>query len=272
MKLHRFGWTKLLAFAFVWLLPPASAALAQLGPCATPTGPDLPDLIVDQGLLKAQLYLTEETFGPSSCTVGEGCVTSPGTHLLLRFMSSTPNIGKADLFIGDPAQCPGLFQFSQCHQHLHFREYSDYRLWTAEGYENWVANRDLSQPTNSGGNAAILASATAAGELVVGRKQGFCVIDVAPYRFSDIEPGPPLYRSCLRNQGIKVGWADQYRPQLACQFVQMTNVSEGTYVLEVQVDPEQLFPESDYTNNAAAAKFYFKPKQGRFGPAITILN
>lgn len=252
---------------------PATPAFAQLGPCAVPIGPDLPDLIVDGHLLKAQMYLTEETFGPNSCTVREGCVSAPGTHLLLRFMSSTPNVGKADLFVGDPRDClEDLFRFSECHQHLHFQEYADYRLWTLQGWENWLARRDLTKPTNSGHNARLLDAARKSGDLVFGRKQGFCVIDVAPYQFDGQEPGPPKYQSCSSNQGISVGWADQYVPLLACQFIQMTDVKEGIYVLEDQVNPEQLFPESDYRNNSSAVRFYFKPKQGRFGPTIQILD
>lgn len=250
-----------------------SEAVAQLGPCAVPIGPLRPDLIVDRQLLRAQMHVTEETFSPTSCTVVEGCVTSPGTHLLLRFMSSTPNIGQTDLVIGDPSKClGGLFHFSECHQHLHFQEYADYRLWTLAGYEKWVAQRDLTKPTNSGRNAQLLEQARRDGELMVARKQGFCVIDVAPFQFGNVEPGPPVYRSCTQNQGLKVGYADQYGPQLACQFIQMTGVLEGDFVLEDHVNPEQLFPESDYTNNASAVKFHFKPKQGRFGPVIEIID
>jgi hypothetical protein len=250
-----------------------AAVKAQLGPCAVPTGPLRPDLIVDGDLLKAQMVLTEETFGPSSCTVAEGCVDAPGTHLLLRFTSSTPNIGQTDLVVGNPSEClGGLFRFSECHQHLHFQEYADYRLWTLAGYEKWVANRNLSQPTSSGKNGSLLENARKRAELVVGRKQGFCVIDVAPFKFGDVEPGPPRYQSCASNQGIKVGWADQYVFLLACQFIQMDGISEGDYVLEDHVNPEQLFPESDYTNNSSAVKFHFKPKQGRSDPSVEIIN
>ena len=275
MKVHNLGWLKPLAVglavAIVPCLMPANSVVAQLGPCATPTGPLRPDLIVDESLMKAQMVLTEETFGTDSCTVREGCVTAPGTHLLLRFTSSTPNIGQADLVVGNPSNCLGdLFQFSECHQHLHFKEYADYRLWTLAGYDNWVANRDLTQPTNTAINATLLAAARANGQLVVGRKQGFCVIDVAPFKFGDTQPGPPRYQSCTTNQGIKVGWADQYVFLLACQFIQMTDVAEGDYVLEDHVNAEQLFPESNYVNNTAAVRFHFKPKQGRFEPSIVI--
>lgn len=257
----------------VFILLSAGTAMAQLGPCAVPIGPLRPDLIVDGHLLRAMMFVSEETFGPTSCTVAEGCVTAPGTHLVLRFMSSTPNIGQADLFIGDPTQCIGsLFRFSECHQHLHFQEYADYRLWTIAGYQKWVAGRDLTKPSNSGKNAKLLEDAKANGELIVGRKQGFCIIDVQPFQFGNVEPGPPRYQSCGGNQGLKVGWADQYHPLLGCQFIQMTGVAEGDYVLEDHVNPEQLFPESSYTNNASAVKFHFKPKQGRSGPTIEVLD
>ncbi|MFY9572539.1 MAG: lysyl oxidase family protein, partial [Blastocatellia bacterium] len=271
MRIKFFTWVKPLTLvAALCVLTPPPPVVAQLGPCAIPTGPLRPDLIVDGALMKAQMIVTEETFGPDSCTVIEGCVDAPGTHLVLRFTSSTPNIGQADLVIGNPSNCGNLFRFSECHQHLHFQEYADYRLWTLAGYENWVANRNLAQPTSTGINASLLAAARASGELIVGRKQGFCVIDVAPYKFGDVQPGPPKYRSCSQNQGLKVGWADQYVFLLGCQFVQMTAVAEGDYVLEDQVNPEQLFPESDYTNNSAAVRFHFKPKQGRFGPSMLI--
>ena len=252
-----------------FLIAAALPAGAQIGPCAVQIGPLLPDLIVDRDLLRAQVYVTEETFAATGCTVKEGCVDSPGTHLVLRFMSSTPNIGKADLVIGDPRLClESLFRFSECHQHLHFEEYADYRLWTVAGYERWAAERDLSQPSSSRRNASLLNQAIKRGELVTGRKQGFCVIDIAPYLPAS---GPAQFRSCL-DQGLTVGWADQYVPQLACQFIQVTNVPEGDYVLEDHVNAEHLFPESDYTNNSSAVKFHFKPKQGRSGPVVEVID
>ncbi len=263
--------SRLALISFVVLCFIASGLQAQLGPCAVPIGPDLPDLIVDAHFLKTQMYVTEETFSAAGCTVREGCVTEPGTHLLLRFNSTTPNIGKADLFIGDPHACIGdLFRFSECHQHLHFQEYSDYRLWTLAGYERWVARRDLSSPTNSGRNAQLLEQARERGDLLVGRKQGFCIIDILPFQFGDIIPAPPKYQSCGSFQGLQVGWADQYVPLLSCQFVQVTDLKEGDYVLEDHVNPEQLLPESDYTNNSSAVRFHFVPKQGRSGPSVIV--
>ncbi len=255
--------------AFCLLLP--SLGYGQLAECAVQVGPLLPDLIVSADKMKAQMIGTEETFSATGCTVREGCVDSPGTHLLLRFTSTTPNVGQTDLVVGDPHNCfANLFQFSECHQHLHFQEYADYRLWTVAGYQNWVARRDLRQPTGSGKNAKLLENARRNGELIVGRKQGFCVIDIVPFKFDGVTPPPPKFVSCGSNQGISVGYADEYIFQLACQFIQMTGVAEGDYILEDQVNPEQLFPESDYTNNSAAVKFHWVPKQGRSGPSVIV--
>lgn len=248
-------------------------AEAQLGPCATQIGPLLPDIIVDAQKLKNQLIGSEETFSATSCTVAEGCVDSSGTHLLLRFTSNTPNIGQTDLFIGDPSNClETMFEFAECHQHLHFKEYADYRLWTVAGFQRWVAERDLTQPTDEGKNARLLAQAARKGELLVGRKQGFCVIDITPYPFDGVQPGPPNYLSCGSNQGITVAWADEYHFQLACQFIQMDRIPEGDYVLEDHVNAEQLFPESDYTNNSSSVKFHWVPRQGKDGPAVIVLD
>lgn len=248
----------------------AGAGRAQLGPCATPVGPLLPDLIVDRDLLAAQIFASEESFGPNSCTVKEGCVSSAGKHLLLRFMFSTPNVGQADLNIGDPDQCLGaLFQFSECHQHYHFTQYADYRLWTEQGYADWLQARDLNSPTNTGANAVFLQTAEADGRLRVSRKQGFCVIDIARYWAT---AGPAEYQSCSNNQGLTIGWADQYGPQLACQFLQITDFRDGVYVLEEHVNAEHLFPESNYANNTAAVRISFSRGKGRRKSTVQVLQ
>jgi hypothetical protein len=257
-----------LAIAVVLFRP--SPAAAQLGPCAAPTGPKLPDLISDGQLLATQMYVSVEQFNNNSCAVVEGVVSKPGNQTLLRFNSSTPNIGKTDMFIGDPTQCPALFEFSPCHQHWHFKDYAAYRLWTAAGYANWVATRDLTAPADTGTNAQILAAAVASGDLVTGHKQGFCMMDSAAYVQNP--PGPAKYLDCNANQGISVGWEDIYPPQLPDQFIQITGLNEGTYVLENQVNPGQRLPESDYTNNSAAVTLYYTPKHGNTPASVQIIQ
>jgi hypothetical protein len=235
----------------------AGVAAAQMGPCAVQTGSLLPDLIVDAEKLKTW-RVAEERISASSCALIEGCLTTAGKRKLLRFTSSTPNIGEADLIIGDPFKCIGtLFQYSPCHGHLHLNEYADYRLWTPAGYAAWSASRDWSKPTSVEPNRTLLANAQASGALVVGRKQGFCLIDLT--RYWPTAPGP-TYTSCASNQGISVGWADEYYYRLDCQFIDVTGVAPGTYVLEDEVNPERLFKESNYRNNAASIQLEIKGK------------
>src|SRR5260370_4227332 len=155
--------------------PLGSPVRAQQGTCATQIGPKMPDLIVDQAVLASQMFVTEETFGGSTCTVKEGCVTSPGKHLLLRFNGSTANVGKADLVIGNPGSCGSLFIFDDCHQHYHFQQFADYRVWSLDGYNTWVANRDLTTPSDTGINAQLLSLAVSLGQLKTTRNQGFCI-------------------------------------------------------------------------------------------------
>lgn len=247
----------------------ASIATGDTGPCAVDQGGPLPDLIVDGTRLAQTLNVSEEKFSSKSCSVIEGCVSTPGPHTVLRFTTSTPNIGPGALLIGDPNQCANLYHLSECHGHVHLNEYSDYRLWTKAGYDVWFAGRDLRFPANTGVNAALLFAAQQTRELIVGRKQGFCVIDVAPYL-----PGAnptPRFNSCSGNQGLSPGWADSYDQRLDCQHCEIDNLKEGVYVLENQVNAEHLFPETNYTNNSSAVTFRFTPRRGQTPAKVEII-
>jgi len=255
----------LLISSFVLLVP--LTCPAQTDQCAVKIpGNPLPDLIVNPVRLRNDLLVTQEKFSATDCAVVEGCVSGKGNHQLLRFTSATPNVGKGDLVIGDPLQCPNLFTQSACHNHLHFKQYADYRVWTETGYSNWVANRVLSEPTNTGTNAVLLAQAQQSGDLIVGRKQGFCIIDTD--KFDPNAPDTKKYTLCgtntaSGNQGLQVGWEDSYGQQLDCQYVEIDKLPAGTYFIEVQTNAEQALPEADYTNNSTAVKFQFIPKHGQ---------
>src|SRR5262249_36931309 len=139
------------------------------------------DLIVNQPRLQSDMHVTVENFSSTDCAVAEGCVTGKGSHQLLRFTSSIPNIGAGDLVIGDPLQCPNLFEGNTCYNNEHFRDSADYRLWTDAGYQAWVTYRNLNQPANSGINATILSLAQRSGNLIVGHKAEYCFNDDDQY-------------------------------------------------------------------------------------------
>lgn len=226
-----------------------------------------PDIIVNGEKLN-QWHVELLDFIASDCAVQEGCVPGPGRKLLLRFTSNTPNIGAGDLIVGDPSapQNAPFFQFGTCHGHPHFTEYADYRLWTLAGYQQWQVLRAASPGALP--SQLLAANPAIAAQMVAGRKQGFCVIDLLPYNApgaGNLRPGIPKYLSCRRNQGISNGYADEYVFALDCQWIDITNVAPGKYMLEDEVNPEQLFEESDYSNNAAAVEVTVPSHQGR-GP------
>src|SRR3989442_5017919 len=268
MKISRL---KVVMFALlvVVLCPPiGSPVRAQQVSCATQSGPKMPDLIVDQAVLGAQMFVTEESFGNSTCTVKENCVTSPGKHLLLRFNGSTANVGKADLVIGNPGSCGSLFIFDDCHQHYHFQQFADYRVWNLDGYNTWVANRVLTISSDTGINAQLISLAVSRGQLKTTRKQGFCISDDVSCVYT---AGAATYQNCDTNHRLSVSLEDQYPPHIPIQLAHIDGLMDGTYVLEMHVNPNLLLPESDYTTNTGAVKFQFTAKHGNTGPSIQVL-
>jgi hypothetical protein len=184
---------------------------------------------------------TTETFASDSCSVVEGEVAA-GTRTLLRFTQTTPNIGPGALIVGSPKKHPEWFTYAPCHAHYHFQQYADYRLWTPAQFAQWEALRNA----NPAATAADVLAANPTLTPVQGHKQGFCVIDIVNYGGAR----HPRYSSCM-NQGISVGWADEYHSGLSGQWVDVTGLASGTYVLESEVNAERLFDEANYANDRA---------------------
>jgi hypothetical protein len=102
-----------------------------------------PDLIVNRHKLAHSWVIYEETIPSTSCTAIEGGFEG-GTHRTLRFTVSTPNIGTADVFVGSPldhmdpnrdgdfSDSDGVYEFADCHQHFHFRNYATYEIFPVD--------------------------------------------------------------------------------------------------------------------------------------------
>ncbi|GEM_PF-6956326 len=177
----------------------------------------LPDLTIDAQRLQSSVIIRTKVFKPGDCAVFEGCVGGSGKRKLLRFDVATPNIGDADLFLGSPVNNP-LFSFSQCHRHYHFNGYANYELLNAAG-------------TN----------------VLTGHKQAFCLMDYSRY---DPSAGPAQYTCSY--QGISAGWQDVYGSYLDCQWLDITGIAKGDYLLQVTINPDRILTESNYVNNVAA--------------------
>lgn len=259
---------------------PTAVTLRTPDATAVKNGPDLvglPDLIVDSKATQNNWLTRVEDFPAEFCSVIEGGVNA-GTHAVLRFTVTTPNIGDADVFVGSPlkhmdpngdgdfADQDGLFEFASCHEHFHFKYYAVYRLIDPATGKVWKA-----------------------------AKRGFCMLDTDPYNVGTGD-GTWNYRNCGSvaadgNQGITDGWADTYTFDLGGQFFVLDGgdgqhvVPPGTYVIEVDVNPAYApgkrgecprakdpatglchqFAERDYTNNIGRATVQVTDHPGRAG-------
>lgn len=247
--------------------------------------PDLegtPDLAVDARVLASSWVISDEYLSPTLCSVQEGDVP-PGDRRLLRFTVETPNLGDADVAIGDPrahidpngdgnySDSDGLYILDGCHGHFHFQNYATYELL----------------PVRSDGSL---------GAAVMARKRGFCMIDTTPFSNPSGQPKERVYYNCGTpsspgNQGISVGFADTYVKQLAGQYFVLDDEREpvppGNYVLRITVNPGfapasgqpcpvrnpatnlcHNFFEGSYANNIGQISITIPARTGKTGGAI----
>jgi hypothetical protein len=185
----------------------------------------LPDLTIDVPQVGASIEFDIDNFPQGSCALFEGCVGGTGFRNLLRFDLRTPNIGDGDLFLGDP-NGNSLFTYSPCHGHFHFNGYAKYRLLDM----NMV-------------------------EVASGHKQAFCLLDFE--QWDSMAPNNAVYDCSY--QGIQKGWADTYDSYLDCQWVDITGVPPGNYLLEIVLNEAHALGEKDYTNNSALVPVTIPP-------------
>ncbi len=114
------------------------------------------------------------------------------------------------------------------------------------------------------------------------RKTGFCLGD--RYRASQTLPGRPsrpLYRNrCGRgapdmrsvNEGISIGWGDNYEAHLEGQELELTSLPAGRYVLVHRVNVSRDLTESDYSDNQASMAIDLSwPRGTAFAPSIDVV-
>ena len=179
----------------------------------------------------ARPYVDYQTFAADSCEVHEGCVQA-GTRRLLHFEAESRNYGTADLVFGDPARNP-MFVWDPCHNHYHFGQFMLYRL------------------LNPDGSTAL-----------EGRKIGFCLEDTVKW-----DPNAGVQRYNCAYQGIQRGWADRYTYNVPCQFLDITGIPPGTYILDITVDPFNFIPEDNENNNETQVTVEIPPEACSIAPA-----
>src|SRR5947199_9454207 len=101
-----------------------------------------PDLIVDGKALEGSWVVYDQILKEGTCTLEEGGVLDPTvSHRVVRFTVNTPNIGDADIALGDPAvhvaAGDGLYQLSTCHRPWHFPHSATYELVATGTWRVW---------------------------------------------------------------------------------------------------------------------------------------
>jgi hypothetical protein len=173
-----------------------------------------PDLTVDPTRFASQMEIVDRYFDPvgDACVFEEFAVGGPGWRRLLRFDTVVLNAGDGDLVVGDRADPENpyaqYFDFAGCHGHYHIRDFSVYELLTLDGRR-----------------------------VVAGEKQGFCFEDSLKYG-----PNRSAGYDC-DYQGITSGWGDWYYKQLAGQWIDITGVPEGDYIVRITINEALIFDE-----------------------------
>jgi len=171
-----------------------------------------PDLTVDPQRFTSQMEIIDRLFDDGTCAVLEGAVSGTGYRRILRFDTVLMNGGDGDLIVGDRSDpnnpYAAYFVFAPCHGHYHIRDFSVYELLDTSGTT-----------------------------VVAGHKQGFCFEDSFKY-FGNRSNG----YSCAY-QGITSGWGDWYYKQLTGQWIDITGVPEGDYIVRVTINQLPIFDE-----------------------------
>lgn len=196
--------------------------------------------------------------GPSSCLPQE---IAEGARRCLRFDQTVANVGDGPLELrarqlADGAmdqrihrsdgtvreQTVGEVQLHLQHLHFHYRDYAQVRLFEVRADGSW-------------------------GALVrEGRKQGFCLADVRNVWFGRPDQTKPAYvdpGTCdgrdeapgFSRVGLSRGWADVYPWYLPEQYLEISGVPDGRYVIAFSVNETSALLESNVSDNVSTVVF-----------------
>ncbi|KFO37997.1 Lysyl oxidase like protein 1 [Fukomys damarensis] len=194
-------------------------------------GHGLPDLIPDPNYVQASTYVQRAHLYSLRCAAEEKCLASTAyapeatdydLRVLLRFPQRVKNQGTADFLPNRPRH---TWEWHSCHQHYHsMDEFSHYDLLDA-----------------------------ATGKKVAeGHKASFCLED-STCDFGNLK----RYACTSHTQGLSPGCYDTYNADIDCQWIDITDVQPGNYILKVHVNPKYIVLESDFTNNVVRCNIHY---------------
>ncbi|XP_076127499.1 protein-lysine 6-oxidase [Alosa pseudoharengus] len=181
----------------------------------------LPDLVPDPYYVQISTYVQRSAMYNLRCAAEENCLASSAasardydTRVLLRFPGRVKNQGTADF---RPSRPRYAWEWHSCHSHFHsMDQFCHYELLDAQ-------------------------SQVRVGE---GHKASFCLEDTS------CDPGYYRRYACTSHtQGLSPGCYDTYNADIDCQWIDITDVRPGKYILKITVNPGYQVPESDFNNN-----------------------
>ncbi|KAM6942899.1 lysyl oxidase homolog 1 [Xenentodon cancila] len=191
----------------------------------------LPDLVPDPNYVQASTYIQRAHMYSLRCAAEEKCLSSsaysPETtdydvRVLLRFPQRVKNKGTADFMPNRPRH---TWEWHSCHQHYHsMDEFSHYDLLEVS------TGRKVAE----------------------GHKASFCLEDTT-CDFGHLK----RYACTSHTQGLSPGCYDTYNADIDCQWIDITDIKPGNYILKLQVNPRFLVPESDFTNNIVRCNIHY---------------
>ncbi|KAK2868344.1 hypothetical protein Q7C36_000215 [Tachysurus vachellii] len=195
----------------------------------------LPDLVPDPYSIQSGTYIQRMQMYALRCAAEENCLARSAYRptvrdldyrVLLRFPQKVQNLGTADFL---PVKPRHQWEWHSCHQHYHSMDaFSLYDLL------------DI----NTGRKVA------------EGHKASFCLEDTG------CNPGFRRRYACTAHtQGLSPGCHDTYAANIDCQWIDITDVPPGNYILKITVNPNYLVPESDFSNNVVRCEVFYSGHQ-----------
>uniref|UniRef100_A0A668AZB4 protein-lysine 6-oxidase n=1 Tax=Myripristis murdjan TaxID=586833 RepID=A0A668AZB4_9TELE len=207
----------------------------NVGSVYRPEQRGLPDLVPDPNYVQASTYIQRAHMYSLRCAAEEKCLSSTAynsettdydVRVLLRFPQRVKNQGTADFMPNRPRH---TWEWHSCHQHYHsMDEFSHYDLLEVS------TGRKVAE----------------------GHKASFCLEDTT-CDFGHLK----RYACTSHTQGLSPGCYDTYNADIDCQWIDITDIQPGNYILKLQVNPKYLVLESDFTNNVIRCNIHYT---GRF--------